>query len=256
MAELTKVCRFLRHRKREDLAELLANARATYNLLDVGSTGEEIIPFGEVTLWFPASAEISVQGLTSDDERVIREALVEAGGYGYGLESVYYMIDWDSLGDGPLVLLDSSTGWENVDLTMAEIRKQLNAAATPVAFQNVGITCREALISLAQEVSDPQRHPALDGYGSRAWFKCSLGRYIAAEMNGAANKEIRQCVNSATEFATSATEFATSAFGLANKVQHDRNASYRNAALCVQATFSVVGMIQIMAGQRSRGSED
>ena len=75
MAEFTKVCRFLRHRKREDLAELLANARATYNLLDVGGRGEEVIAFGEVTLWFPASAETRVQGLTSDDERVIWEAL-------------------------------------------------------------------------------------------------------------------------------------------------------------------------------------
>ena len=115
MAEFTKVCRFLRHRKREDLAELLANARATDNLLDVGFRGEEAIAIGEVTLWFPASAEISVQGLTSDDKGVIWEALVEAGGYGYGLQSVDYMIDWDSLGDGLLVLFDSSTGWEKVD---------------------------------------------------------------------------------------------------------------------------------------------
>ena len=252
MAEFTKVCRFLRHRKREDLAELLANARATDNLLDVGCRGEEVIAFGEVTLWFPASAEISVQGLTSDDKGVIWEALVEAGGYGYGLQSVDYMIDWDSLGDGLLVLFDSSTGWEKVDLTMAELRKQLDAAATPVAFQNVGVPCREALISLAQAVFDPQRHPALDGDVqdcSPTDFKRMLKRYLAAEMKGAANKEIRKCVKSAYDF-------ATSAYDLANKVQHDLNANYRNAALCVQATFSVVGLIQIMAGQRSRGSEN
>ena len=251
MAEFTKVCRFLRYRKREDLAELLSNARATDNLLDVGFRGEEVIAFGEVTLWFPASAEISVQGLTSDDKRVIWEALVEAGGYGYGLQSVDYMIDWDSLGDGLLILFDSSTGWEKVDLTMAELRKQWNAAATPVAFQNVGVR-REALISLAQAVFDPQRHPALDGDVqdcSPTDFKRMLKRYLAAEMKGAANKEIRKCVKSAYAF-------ATSAYDLANKVQHDPNANYRNAALCVQATFSVVGLIQIMAGQRSRSSED
>ena len=252
MAELTKVCRFLRHRKRENLAELLANARATDNLLDIGFRGEEVIPFGEVTLWFPASAEISLQGLTSDDERVIWEALVEAGGYGYGLQSVLYEIDWDSLSDGLLVPFDSSTGWEKVDRTMAELRKQLNAAATPVAFQNIGVPCREALISLAQAVFDPQRHPALDGDVqdcSSTDFKRMLNRYLAAEMKGAANKEIRKCVKNASEF-------ATSAYDLANKVQHDPNANYRNSALCVQATFSVVGLIQIIAEQRSRGSED
>ena len=252
MAEFTKECRFLRHRKREDLAELLANARATDNLLDVGFRGEEAIAIGEVTLWFPASAEISVQGLTSDDKGVIWEALVEAGGYGYGLQSVYYMIDWDSLGDGLLVLFDSSTGWEKVDLTMAELRKQLDAAATPVAFQSVGVPCREELISLAQAVFDPQRDPALDGDVqdcSPTDFKRMLKRYLAAEMKGEANKEIRKCVKSAYDF-------ATSAYDLANRVQHDPNANYRNAALCVQATFSVVGLIQIMAGQLNRGSED
>ena len=181
MAEFTKVCRFLRHRKREDLAELLANARATDNLLDVGFRGEEVIPFGEVTLWFPASAEISVQGLTSGDKAVIWEGLVEAGGYGYGLQSVNYMIDWDSLDDGLLVPFDSSTGWEKVDLTMAELRKQLDAAATPVAFQSVGVLCREVLISLAQAVFDPQRHPALDGDVqdcSPTHFKRMLERYL------------------------------------------------------------------------------
>ena len=252
MAEFTKVCRFLRHRKREDLAELLANARATDNLLDVGFRGEEVIAIGEVTLWFPASVEISVQGLTSDDQAVILEALVEAGGYGYGLQSVAYMIDWDSLGDGLLVLFDSSTGWEKVDLTMAELRKQLDAASTPVAFQSVGVPCREALISLAQAVFDPQRHPALDGDVqdcSPTDFRRMLKRYLAAEMKGAANKEIRKCVNSAYDF-------ATSAYDLATRVQHDPNANYRIAALCVQATFSVVGLIQVMAGQRDRGSED
>ena len=245
MAEFTKVCRFLRHRKREDLAGLLANARATDNLLDVGFRGEEAIAFGEVTLWFPASAEISVQRLTSDDKAVIWEALVEAGGYGYGLQSVDYMIDWDSLGDGLLVLFDSSTGWEKVDLRIAELRRQWDAAATPVAFQNLGVPCREALISPAQAVFDPQRHPALDGDVqdcSQTDFKRMLKRYLAAEMKGAANKEIRKCVNSA--------------YDLATRVQHDPNANYRIAALCVQATFSVVGLIQIMTGQRNRGSED
>ena len=233
MAEFTKVCRFLRHRKREDLAELLANAHATDNLFDVGFRGEEVIAIGEVTLWFPASAEISVQGLTSDDKAVIWEALVEAGGYGYGLQSVDYMIDWDSLDDGLLVPFDSSTGWEKVDLTMAELRKQLDAAATPVAFQSVGVPCREALISLAQAVFDPQRHPALDGDVqdcSPTDFKRMLKRYLAAEMKGAANKEIRKCVKSAYDF-------ATSAYDLANRVQHDPNANYRNAALCVQSTL-------------------
>ena len=252
MTEFTTVCRFLRHRKREDLAELLANARATFNLFDFGGEGEEDIAFGEVTLWFTASAETKVQGLTADDKEVIREALVEAGGYGYGLQSIYYMIDWDTLSDGPLVLFDSSTGWGKVDLTMTELRKQLDAAATPVAFQNVGVPCREVLIALAQAVFDPQRHPALDGDVqdcSPTDFKRMLKRYLAAEMKGPANKEIRKCANSAYNF-------ATSAYDLANKVQHDSNANYRNAALCVQATFSVVGLIQIMAGQRSKSSED
>ena len=252
MAEFTKVCRYLRHRKREDLADLLANARATYNLFDVGFRGEEVIGFGEVTLWFPVSVEISVQGLTSDDKVVIWEALVEAGGYGYGLKSVNYLIDWDSLDDGLLALFDSSTGWEKVDLTMVELRKQLDAAVTPVAFQSVGLLCREALISLARAVFDPQRHPALDDDvqdGSPAHFKRILKRYLVAEMKRAANKEIRKCMKTTYDF-------AASAYDLANKVQHDSNANYRNTALCVKATFSVIGLIQIMAGQRNRDGED
>jgi len=67
-----------------------------------------------------------------------------------------------------------------------------------------------------------------------------LDGYLAVELPGAANEEIRH--------------HAKAALSLANALTHERTADFRTAALCAEATVSVVNMIAIISGRRDRGS--
>jgi hypothetical protein len=129
------------------------------------------------------------------------------------------------------------TGWAKVDRTVGEIRQRLARATTEEQFQAVGLLCREGLISLAQTVFDPAKHKILDDVNvSPTDAKRMLEAYLATEMAGGENKVARQ--------------HAKAALDLANEVQHKRTATFRQAALCAEATASVINLIAIMSGQR------
>ena len=63
-----------------------------------------------------------------------------------------------------------------------------------------------------------------------------LEAYLDKELAGGANKIARQ--------------HARAALDLANELQHRRTAIFRQAALCAEATASVVNLIAIVSGQR------
>lgn len=129
------------------------------------------------------------------------------------------------------------TGWARVDRTVGELRERLAIATNEEQFQAVGLLCREALISLAQEVYIPERHPSLNGVApSRTDAKRMLEAYIAVELRGGADDESRS--------------HARSALNLAVNLQHRRTAGFRDAALCVEATTSVINIIAIISGRR------
>jgi hypothetical protein len=65
-------------------------------------------------------------------------------------------------------VFDEPTGWVAIDRDVGEMRHLLEEAQTPVQFQAVGLFCREVLISLAQGVYDPHRHPTVDGVAASA----------------------------------------------------------------------------------------
>ena len=137
----------------------------------------------------------------------------------------------------PSGIFDAPTGWSKVDRTVTEIRQRLAAASTEEQFQAVGLLCREALISLAQTVFSPVRHPTLDGVTvSKTDAKRMLEAYLAVELSGAENKIARQ--------------HAKAALDLTNELQHKRTAAFRQAALCAESTASVVNLIAIISGQR------
>jgi hypothetical protein len=91
-------------------------------------------------------------------------------------------------------------------------------------------------------VYDPQRHPSEDGVApSETDAKRMLDSYIAVELRGGANEEVRR--------------HAKAALSLANELQHRRTADYRQAALCAEATTSVVNIVAIISGRRDRIAE-
>jgi hypothetical protein len=129
------------------------------------------------------------------------------------------------------------TGWTKVDRTIGEVHKALEQAQNEEQYQTVGLLCREALISLAQAVYDSARHPSLDGVPPSATdAKRMLEAFIAVGLKGSEHEGQRKHARAAVDRAV--------------ELQHQRTASFRPAALCVEATCSVVNVIALLAGKR------
>jgi len=107
-------------------------------------------------------------------------------------------------------------------------------------FQGVGLLCREALITLGQVVWVAERHPPVDGViPSDTDAKRRLEAYIAVELGTNANEQARK--------------HAKAALDLAVGLQHKRSATWRDAAMCLEATASVVRLVTIVEGRRDPG---
>ena len=133
------------------------------------------------------------------------------------------------------------TGWERVDRAVLAARDALSRSVHPEDYQRIGLLCREALISVAEVVWREDRHPTLDGEKpSRTDAKRRLEAFIAAELSGNANEDVRR--------------HARSAFDLANALQHKRAADWRAAAMCVEAAATVASIMAIIAGRRAPGT--
>jgi hypothetical protein len=137
-----------------------------------------------------------------------------------------------------LEIFDKPTGWVRVDRGLDEIRRRLEEASTEEQYQTIGLLCRETLISLAQTVYDPSCHTPRDGTDpSQTDAKRMLEAYLAKELGGGTNEVARR--------------YAKAALDLANDLQHKRTATFRHAALCAEATTSVVNLIAIISGRRN-----
>lgn len=129
------------------------------------------------------------------------------------------------------------TGWERVDRTVGEMRNRLASAENEEQFQAVGLLCRDGLVSLAQAVYIRANHPPLDGIEpSSTDANRMLESYIAVEMKGDANEELRR--------------YAKASLRIANALTHSRTADFRSAAICVDATTTTINVIAILAGKR------
>ncbi len=141
--------------------------------------------------------------------------------------------------DARVEVFEEPTGWQKVDRQLQEVRSRLDAAQTEEQCQAVGLLCREALISGAQEVYDSTRHVSSDGVLPTATdAKRMLGAIFDTEFRGGANDEARRHARAAVE--------------LALALQHKRTADFRTAAFCAEATYSVVNMLAILAGRRGQ----
>ena len=129
------------------------------------------------------------------------------------------------------------TGWQKVDRIVGEFRRRLADAETEEQYQAVGLLCREAMISLAQTVHIPEKHPPIDDVQpSNTDAKRLLDAYIPVELEGSSNEASRR--------------HARAAYDLANDLRHRRTASFRQAALCVEAANSLINVLAIVSGRR------
>jgi len=138
-------------------------------------------------------------------------------------------------------LFEEPTGWPKVDRQLQEVRMRLDTADSEEECQAVGLLCREVLISVGQAVFDPSKHESLDGVvPSSTDAKRILESILETELRGGPNKEART--------------HAKAALGLALALQHKRTADYQTAALCAEATVSVVNLLAVISGRRRRTS--
>ncbi|HZZ32906.1 MAG TPA: hypothetical protein VFE10_13045 [Phenylobacterium sp.] len=138
---------------------------------------------------------------------------------------------------GRAVIFEEPTGWAKVDRQMQEVRLRLEQAGTEEQWQAVGLLCREALITAAQQVYNPARHPPIDeATPSETDARRMLEAVFNMELAGSNQDEARA--------------HAKAAVKLALALQHKRTADFRTAALCAEGATSVVNMLAIVAGRR------
>lgn len=147
------------------------------------------------------------------------------------------LLDALRLGTRATVQPSDPTGWARVDRSVEKIIKTLETAKNEEDFQAVALLCREAIISLAQAVYDPEKHESLDGVKpSPTDAKRMLESFIAETLKGDSHDYQRK--------------FAKAAFDLTVNLQHRRTAVFRDAALCAEATRSIINVIAVISGQR------
>lgn len=122
------------------------------------------------------------------------------------------------------------TGWERVDRAIEEMKSRLEAADNEEKYQAIGMLGRETLITVAQQVFDNGIHKSLDGVDiSSTDSKRMLEAYLQYELQDSSEK---------------ARKWAKSAVDLGNQLTHDRNATKRDAYLCLIAVTSVASLIK------------
>ena len=252
MESLDSVGNILRHKNRHDLANSLSRAFLDFEYVDIGILVENIdadVEIVDAAIFAPyTDCERLTGAVTREDCELMLECLSEIwpyrGGFsGMAIRDVVYRVDPNAVEDEPNDLFQSLTGWPRVGRTLDEIRTRLRVASNEEQFQAVGVPCREVLISLAGAVFEPDKHPPLNTTGdvtaSQTDARRMLDRFVEAEAGGKSNATMRRYVKVALQFA--------------NEVQHQRTATYRNTALCAEATAGLVNIIAILDGRRDVG---
>ena len=129
------------------------------------------------------------------------------------------------------------TGWEKVDRLVESIVHKLPNANREEEFQTIGLLCRECLIALAQAVYDSSRHITSDNIvPSKTDAYRMLEAYFSTEYKGSTNETLRK--------------HAKAALAIANELQHKSTATTKHAALCAEATRTVVNIVAITSEKR------
>ena len=100
--------------------------------------------------------------------------------------------------DGRVEIFKEPTGWEKVDRQLQEARLQLETGQSEEHFQEVGLLCRETLISVAEAAFDSTRHKLIDDTEpSKTDARRLLEALIETELHGRSNEEAQAELGSA-----------------------------------------------------------
>ena len=132
----------------------------------------------------------------------------------------------------PLVELN---GWDRINRTVVKIKQDSVTARIEEDYQQIGLLCREVIISLAQAVYLPEVHGATDEEGimiGKTDANRMISNYLSYKLSGSSNQELRT--------------YAKNTNKLANLLTHKRDASRKDMLLAVSATIALINFVGIL----------
>ena len=122
--------------------------------------------------------------------------------------------------------------------SIEEMKSRLEIANSEEQFQAIGMLGRETLITIAQQVFDATKHQTLDEVEtSTTDAKRMLEAFLQFEL---------------TDSSKTARKFAKSSVDLANQLTHHRNATKRDASICLVAVTAVASLIKLIQESSER----
>lgn len=128
--------------------------------------------------------------------------------------------------------------WNGIDEAITKINKDCSMANSEMEYQNIGNSCRNLVISVAQIVFNPEIHGKINKEGKELSKTDAIGmltNYFTYNFSGSSNEFYRK--------------YAKAANDLANMLTHKRTATKRDMLITVSATLSLVNLIGVMEGK-------
>lgn len=151
-----------------------------------------------------------------------------------GLSDFYEIEKYEK--DTPLMeSVTNIDSWPEISNAIDKIQKSCSIADGEIDFQNIGNSCRELLISLAQIVYNPNVHGDKNQEGKTISKTDAMGmltNYFNYILTGSSNDEFRG--------------YAKATHKLANMLTHRRNATKKDMLLTVSSTIALVNLVMIL----------
>ena len=130
------------------------------------------------------------------------------------------------------------SSWPEISNAVDRILQSGSIAESEIDFQNVGNSCRELIISLAQIVYNPSIHGDKNNEGKAIGKTDAMGmltNYFNHTLFGSSNDEYRS--------------YAKATHKIANMLTHKRNATKKDMLITISATLSLINLVGIIEGK-------
>jgi len=160
----------------------------------------------------------------------------------YTIDSVEWVLDLEKLEVKNIEVEIVKTEWEEINELQEKLIESLTKSVDSIDYQNIGNTSRTIMDKLAREVFDKEKHFSADKSIElqNGKFKNQLSTFLANELAGKPNKELRK-------IGQSSIDFVSDSIDLMNKTTHKLDVDKRFAELCVLSTVSVINLIKIIS---------
>ncbi len=130
------------------------------------------------------------------------------------------------------------SSWPEISNAVDRILQTRSIAESEIEFQNVGNSCRELIICLAQIVYNPSIHGDKNNEGNTIGKTDAMGmltNYFNYTLSGSSNDEYRS--------------YAKATHKIANMLTHKRNATKKDMLITVSATLSLINLVGVIEGK-------